>query len=373
MNALGKKIALFFDFLWTGGTIFMCNYPLPELKDGYFQRIRAVDSIFSERWRIYYNIEYYNPNYPFIEVRAERSVYVNARPEKFSVFLLLLCVLRCRQVYFHSVIRLLSPWQRFVMKLPLIKKIWDVHGAVPEETAFQGDTAQAQKFEEFEALAASKADVILVVSNAMGRHLCSKYGSHLKQKILTLPIITKYEALPRGEEKDTELLPKVIYAGGVDKWQQIPLMLQTITDAYDRASWHIFTQDPGTFLALMPEKLKDKNIPVQTVSRDELLRIYPEYSFGFLLRDSNILNVVSCPTKLVEYIALGIIPILEEVRIGDFTDLGLQYITKDDFAAGKIPDREERDTMRAANSEVYGKLFDQYIQGIKELKNIASL
>jgi glycosyltransferase involved in cell wall biosynthesis len=368
-----RKMALSFDFLRTGGTVFMCNYPLPELKDGYFQRIRAVDSIFFQRWRIYYNIEYHNPDYPFLGRWGERALYVNARPGVFSVLLLFFCVLRCRQVYFHSVIRLLSFWQRVVLKMPFVRKIWDVHGTVPEEAAFRGEAAQAQKFEKFEALAASEADVILVVSNAMGRHLCNKHGNRLERKILLLPIIAKYDAIRNDEEEQEGALPKVIYAGGLDKWQQIPLMLKTIADAYDHASWHIFTQDPEALRSFMPEELKDKNIPIQTASHDDLIRMYPEYSFGFVLRDGNILNVVSCPTKLVEYVALGVIPILDEVRIGDFADLGLQYVSKDDFIAGRIPNRVERQKMRAANAEVYRKIYGSYLQGISRLRDIVSL
>jgi glycosyltransferase involved in cell wall biosynthesis len=368
-----RKIKLLFDFLWTGGTVFMCNYPLPELKDGYFQRIHAIDSIFSKRWRIYFNIEYHTIGYPFFGLREEKALYVNARPDPLSGLLLMLFILRCRQVYFHSVIRLLSRWQRLVMKMPFVKKIWDVHGAVPEETAFQGDVVQARTFEKFEALAASWADVILVVSNAMGRHLCNKYGSSLEQKIVLLPIITRYKLPRNNEREEAGPLPKVIYAGGVDKWQQIPLMLETIAKSYDRASWHIFTQNPAVFHSLMPEELKNKDIPIQTATRDEMLRMYTEYAFGFILRDGNILNIVSCPTKLVEYIAMGVIPILQETRLGDFVGLGLQYVTRDDFVMGKIPDREERQKMRIINTEVYRKIYDQYIQGVDRLKDIALL
>ncbi|GHU06692.1 hypothetical protein FACS1894158_13950 [Betaproteobacteria bacterium] len=257
--------------------------------------------------------------------------------------------------------------------MPCIKKIWDVHGAVPEETEFQGDSAQAKLFGEYETLAAANADVILAVSNAMGRHLCKKYGDHLQQKIVILPIISKYEQLPIAADRQEGALPRIIYVGGVDKWQQIPLMLQIINAAYTLASWHIYTQEPETFMALLPDELRVKDLPIKSVTRDDLLQIYPKFSFGFVLRDRNILNVVSCPTKLVEYIALGIIPIMDEVSIGDFVELGLCYITKDDVLKRDLPSLEKTLEMREINYEVYKAIYNSYLQGLRRLCIAASL
>jgi hypothetical protein len=203
--------------------------------------------------------------------------------------------------------------------------------------------------------------------------LRKKYGEQLQQKLLILPIISKYEQLSITADRQEDALPRIIYAGGVDKWQQIPLMLQIINTVYNLASWHIYTQEPEAFTALLPEELRIKDLSIKSVTRDDLLKIYPKFSFGFVLRDHNILNVVSCPTKLVEYIAFGIIPIMDEVNIGDFLELGLRYIKKDDIFKGKLPSLGTILEMRKTNYEVYKAIYNLYLYGVKRLHIAASL
>ena len=52
---------------------------------------------------------------------------------------------------------------------------------------------------------------------------------------------------------------------------------------------------------------------------------------GFVLRDDVLVNRVACPTKLLEYIQYGVLPIVLSDAIGDFKELGYKYIGLDDF------------------------------------------
>lgn len=49
--------------------------------------------------------------------------------------------------------------------------------------------------------------------------------------------------------------------------------------------------------------------------------------YGFILRDKHILNRVAAPTKMVEYLFFGIIPIVKYEEIGDVLKLGYEYIS----------------------------------------------
>lgn len=54
---------------------------------------------------------------------------------------------------------------------------------------------------------------------------------------------------------------------------------------------------------------------------------------GFVLRDEHILNSVANPTKLVEYMWCGIIPIVKYEDLGDYSDLGYEYIKYDNITS----------------------------------------
>ena len=65
---------------------------------------------------------------------------------------------------------------------------------------------------------------------------------------------------------------------------------------------------------------------VDTLPADELKKEYEKAQYGFTLRDNIIVNEVACPTKLIDYVKYGIIPILKSDKIGDFVENGLEYV-----------------------------------------------
>jgi glycosyltransferase involved in cell wall biosynthesis len=116
---------------------------------------------------------------------------------------------------------------------------------------------------------------------------------------------------------------------------------------------------------MLPHELRGiPSVIVDSKSHEELLRLYPECHYGFILREDIIVNRVACPTKLVEYIAMGIIPIVDCEDIGDFKSLGMQFVRLRDFMAGQLPDEEARSRMAEANFVVYERL--------RELRRIGS-
>jgi len=60
-----------------------------------------------------------------------------------------------------------------------------------------------------------------------------------------------------------------------------------------------------------------ESIAVKTVSPEDITIELTPYQYGFILRDEHIMNQVSCPIKLCEYLANGVIPIMSQ-GIGDF-------------------------------------------------------
>jgi hypothetical protein len=84
-----------------------------------------------------------------------------------------------------------------------------------------------------------------------------------------------------------------------------------------------------------------------------------------MLRNPDVVNQVACPTKLVEYLAMGVIPIVNTTKIGDFDALGLQSLSAKNFELNQIPNKHRRLEMAQVNRDIYEKLVQQSHIGLK--------
>jgi hypothetical protein len=69
---------------------------------------------------------------------------------------------------------------------------------------------------------------------------------------------------------------------------------------------------------------------------------YLAHEYGFVLRDESLVNRVACPTKLVEYLYWGVLPVVITPRIGDFDAGSLRAVTLEQFLRGELPDAASR-------------------------------
>ena len=111
-------------------------------------------------------------------------------------------------------------------------------------------------------------------------------------------------------------------------------------------------------------------ITIKTVLSKELSNEYKTADLGFILRDDSNVNKVACPTKLIEYLQFGIIPIIKQPEIGDFASLGYQYIKLDDLLCNGIPSLEELSKIRINNYLVIDKLNKQHDIGMNQLQSL---
>jgi glycosyltransferase involved in cell wall biosynthesis len=78
--------------------------------------------------------------------------------------------------------------------------------------------------------------------------------------------------------------------------------------------------------------------------------------FGFILRDNILLNNVASPIKFVEYISMGVIPIISE-GVGDYSSIvkksGIGILVNEDntFEYGLIEKHK-------SNQDIYDKLYN---------------
>jgi hypothetical protein len=82
---------------------------------------------------------------------------------------------------------------------------------------------------------------------------------------------------------------------------------------------------------------------------EEMEEEYKLCHYGLLLRDDTAVNRVSFPTKLMEYVHNGVVPVMKSVNVGDFRATGLGYVSADDLRTERIPDELMRSSVAENN------------------------
>ena len=347
-------------FLWNlHGIVFFGGYPYPERQsDGYFQRIQLVDSLFPGRWRVYVESdELPGRNRWFDQPQSKVLVLrILGGPRRRAMVraLALIVVLRCRKIYFHSVLRMRDNRFGRLMHVPWLTKVIDIHGVVPEEFRFHNDFYSAVLYEREERLAVRKSDMVIVVTEAMQDYLRQKYREDLSGQIAIFPMFPNIASnITLRAYVDGK--PVIVYAGGLHKWQQVPKMIDAISRTASIRAHRFYCSDPDAVRAMLPEAVRAQVI-VDRKTHEELIGLYAECHYGFILRDDIVVNHIACPTKLVEYLGMGIVPIVDCEEIGDFKVMGMQSVTLNDLLQGNLPDEAIRSEMARQNFAIYEHL-----------------
>lgn len=310
--------------------LFLAKYPdTHERKDGFFQRVLRVDLIFKDYLRIYLNIQRTKPEFNIIQIN-DRCYQINLSPEmEINEDLLKFFALSVSIVYAHSIYSINNKISQ-ILFANSHNAVWDVHGAVPEEVGCLSKANNiffTKRISSTELFAYSNSKLIIGVSNKLIQHLKQKYAMCEKHPItLLMPIFT-------GEFNEDLLKkmivkkPVVIYSGGTQVWQLVPQMLQYVHENKNIYDFIFLVPDPINIMKLYSRLFNGEVFPgvLKSVDPEEVFQYYKMTHFGLVFREDNIINNVACPTKLIEYLANGIIPIVNSRNIGDFNDLG--YIT----------------------------------------------
>lgn len=340
-----------------------------RLADGYFQRVQAVDRMFpATSLKIYASwadadtitsishVQIWDEThieicYPQANGGNDEWIHQIAR--------------RADVVYHHSI----TFANELVTVDDSISKIFDMHGAYPEELCLYGRYAQAEIDERQERLAMEHGQCLVCVTQSMVRHLEEKYGQ-IPETVILLPIFDAERICQcRKERKKQKENLAVVYAGGMQKWQNVKMMQRAVRQAGSGLQFYFFTPDPDAFWKSWGHRHHLKNMEVCAKTPEEVLEAYGVCDYGFLLRDNTTVNRVACPTKLVEYLAAGILPILYEPNVGDFLQDGMAYISLNDFLSRNFPTKEEREDYAKQNLKVIEKMKARYTQGKKELQD----
>ncbi|NLW79540.1 MAG: hypothetical protein GXY32_09040 [Ruminococcaceae bacterium] len=339
------------------------------LTDGYFRRIKAIDDLLGDDVQRIYLSQLYladkNIKVPIaIDFATDcRWEITYDRDDPVQLDMIKAMMLPGDTFYSHSVEQISAIATDGYHTGPLFV---DMHGISPEEHVMHGSLPDAQRAGDQEEFVAATAHRVIVVTEAMGEHYKQKYPD-FRPGIITMPILeTALDVLgkPLAERGLEDGRPVVVYAGALQKWQQIDVMQAAMSQQPDAFSYRIFTSKPADFMAMWPVGApRPEHLLVGTRSVDDLKAEYNQCHYGFALREDTAVNRVSCPTKLVEYIEFGIVPILQSTRIGDFVRFGMQYVALEDFLAGNLPDEATRRKMAEDNRQVLLKINELFKSG----------
>ena len=216
-----------------------------------------------------------------------------------------------------------------------IKILFDMHGAVAEETVYVGamkrNSLIHRLFQWREKFCIKQADYLIVVSEAMKDYVKS-IRSNKSIGIVSCCVnlnIFKYDPKIRADmRRQLRLEDKfvVVYSGSFHAWQMMPEMVYTykiIKQFKPNAHFMVLTNSDKRILfeAAEKEQVDPSEITVFEQIQHENI---PEYLMaadaGLLIRSKSLVNQVAFPTKFVEYLACGI-PVITTSAIGDISKL----------------------------------------------------
>lgn len=334
-------------------------------RDGMVQRIASVDALFGAEPRVYLAPRHEpQEGEPFQLSEAAPGLRAG-RPNLFDradVEQMVALARQARAVYVHSV-----HWAQHVLPLYLLGHvITDLHGVVPEEQRMLGHPEEAAQLERVERFALTHGLATVVVSGVMAAHLRAKYPG-LSPRLLELPNLSQLPA-PDVLDKPSPGPVRILYAGGTHAWQKVPRMLQALQLQRGGCAVDFLTPDLEFMRREVQAAGLDGRLSVRSVAPAEMPSEYARAHFGFVLRDDHVVNRVSCPTKLQEYLAHGVLPIVESRALGDFEELGYCTVPVEQFERGALPQGEAWREAVAQNRRVYGALRDRTAAGMEALR-----
>lgn len=336
----------------------IAQYPdIDNEKDGMIQRIAAMDDVMKNQDRVYIDISFFRNWILKKNVIDEHLIYYRMNIILYWWYIFYFCF-KAKICYIHSIYNSLKiiPVYFFHRKV-----ITDMHGVVVDELRMGNARIKALLYSAVEYIVMNKGRMFIAVTEEMKRHFCYKYNVE-SDKFLVISIFTHNV---EGDAEKVHSNNALIYSGNIQKWQCIDRLLEFIRKTQTKYKWIILSGAKDYFR----DKLSS-DIIVKSVKPSEVHNYYDVSDFGVVLRENNIVNNVACPTKLIEYIANDLIPVVYSPKIGDFYSYGYKYLLQSDIELGCIPKTEILNEMRKINKSILVRIMEKNKLNLKKLVEI---
>lgn len=327
--------------------------------DGYAKRILSIDQgLLKDYHKIYINCcVNTNSNFEIRKIDEEHTYIKFNSYELEQLNKVLKIIERVKITYTHSINMFMPDYTNAKLLNFLYDdstfNILDVHGDVPNEIAMSGDISRSYIAKQIEKLLVNGADLLICVSEKMKINLTKEYDLE-KEKFLLINIVNDYKTnIDEVLKIKCNKKPIIVYSGGLQDWQCICQMEEIIRKTKNLYNYKIFINNSRLYEDKYMALSKIEGIELNTLEYEDIKKEYIKIDYGFILREKSKVNEVSCPTKLFEYLAYGIIPIINENTINIIDTKGIKYITKTQLINGVLPTNEEKEEMARYNYEIY--------------------
>ena len=254
--------------------------------------------------------------------------------------------------------------------------IYRVQGTSPDES-FMRNHSKLRWFiiSCVEYISLKRAKLIFMVSKGMSRFYEDKYHLHLENKTYIMPCYNS-QIVPDAYTTQGKYKRNLFcYVGGLSPWQcfeDTVLYYKKLEEKIDNAELRVFTPDVDQANSII-KNANLKNASAKYVRPDQLLIELSECKYGFILRKESPVNFVATPTKLSNYLACGLIPIVSNT-VDYFSDIlkkchyAILLGDNKDIAPVVQMSREKINPDDVFNE--YNELFKDYFNDRKHTENI---
>lgn len=179
-----------------------------------------------------------------------------------------------------------------------------------------------------DTFAMKKAKFILFVSEYMRMHYEKLSGESFSDKSYTMPCFNEEydESVYQFKDYSKKIFT---YVGSLDLWQcfeQTATLYKQIEKRVSNTFFKVLTFNVDEAKRILKEK-GVRNYSVSCVPKDQVKQELLDATYGFILREDNMVNRVATPTKFSSYLAAGVIPIFSNC-LRDFNQAsnGYKYV-----------------------------------------------
>ena len=247
------------------------------------------------------------------------------------------------------------------------KKIYYwMQGAVPEESYMRnGSRLRLTILSFIERVALKLANGYIFVSSYMKEYIQNKHKSKFEPSII-VPCVSDLQYNGAIKERDS-----FVYIGGMSVWQRVDKMLlifKEIKKSKKDAKFYIATNELQKAKELidktLPKELHSSIILTSFNKRDEIEEFLSTKEYGFLIRDDSIVNYVSSPIKLAEYLSCGVNVIVSS-SVKSYAPLVKSY------SAGVVVNSNNKFDISKLNCNIDGalKLYSDIFSAYSHIKS----
>ncbi|MFN3784293.1 MAG: glycosyltransferase [Spirosomataceae bacterium] len=228
------------------------------------------------------------------------------------------------------------------------KVIFDPRGLWPEEMSyFKKKYIVTFTFKKLEIIFCYLADSIVLVSNNFLSLFQKRYPKQSRKMIVvptfSIPLIISSNV--RKIKRDifsNENVEIFVYSGSFEKWQKISEIVSYfcfLEENYPNSRFLFLSKSKKMFDDYLKNKLKPENYTVISATYSDLGSILVQCDYGVIFRDKHIINQVSAPIKVKDYLTANLSVIATD-NIGDSSELiknnNLGFILEDFSLSSKV-------------------------------------